>query len=384
MKRASERRLSGQRREMRGAAVCVWRRASACRLPFLAATLGAALVVSGCARLVFHPEPTLIATPADWGHPYLDVTVTTRDGIALHGWLIEPEGVPVGTLYFLHGNAQNISTHTRSVLWLVASGYRVFAIDYRGYGLSEGEPGLPEVLEDVRAGAAWLFDHLDGKGDAAPVHLLGQSLGGALALRYLARHPEHRERFEGAIIEAAFTGYGAMAQHVARGNALTWLFAWPAERLFAGPDDPIDAVDSLAPLPLMIVHSRDDRIVPFTMGEALHAAAGEPKVFHETLGPHVAAWREPRSRAAMLDFLGSEQPGREPEESHDTDHVSDGGQRDATRQRRIDAQAFHHRRQGDARVGCREQVDDQGRAENEPDAGFVEPHPDEQRDDPCP
>ena len=297
------------------------------RLLLLAGTL----LLAGCARLVFYPDQTLVETPADWGHPYRDVAVTTRDGIALHGWLIEPEGAPLGTLYYLHGNAQNISTHTRSVLWLVTSGYRVFAIDYRGYGLSDGEPSLPEVLEDVRAGAVWLFDHLDEDGDNAPVHLLGQSLGGALGLRYLALHPEHRERFASAVIEAAFTGYGAMARYVAQGNALTWLFAWPAERLFAGPDDPIDAIASLAPLPLMIVHSRDDRIVPFSMGEALHATAGEPKTFLETIGRHVGAWRDPRARASMLNFLDSQQPGREPEEGHDTDDVRYRGQRDTAR-----------------------------------------------------
>lgn len=62
----------------------------------------------------------------------------------------------LGQVLFLHGNAENISTHIGSVLWLLQSGYQVFALDYRGYGLSTGTPAVPQVFEDIRSSAQWL------------------------------------------------------------------------------------------------------------------------------------------------------------------------------------------------------------------------------------
>ena len=76
-----------------------------------------------------------------------------------------------------------------------------------------------------------------------------------------------------------------------------------AERLLAGSDDPIDSVGALAPLPLLIVHSVDDAIVPHAFGVELHAAAGEPKAFLEARGPHIAAVLDPGVRAAILAFM---------------------------------------------------------------------------------
>ena len=50
---------------------------------------------------------------------------------------------------FLHGNAENISTHIGSVYWLPEQGYEVVLLDYRGYGRSEGVPQLGRMLDDV-------------------------------------------------------------------------------------------------------------------------------------------------------------------------------------------------------------------------------------------
>jgi len=278
------------------------RRHAKCIATALAATLLLACL-SGCTRWFFHPDARLVGTPADFGYAYRDVAVRTADGFRLHAWLIEPEGPPTGTVYFLHGNAQNVSTHVRGVLWLLAAGYRLFALDYRGYGLSEGHPDIPEVFEDIRAGAEWLLEDVDTRGDRTPLYVFGQSLGASLAIRQLALHPTQRARLSALVVEAAFTRYGEIARHAARGHLLTRPLGWPAERLLAGPHDPIDAVAALAPLPILFVHSVDDRIVPYAFGVELHAAAGEPKAFLPVTGRHIAAARKAEARRTILRFL---------------------------------------------------------------------------------
>ncbi len=69
--------------------------------------------------------------------------------------------------------------------WLPEQGYQVLMLDYRGYGLSAGQARLPEVYQDIDAAFAWLEQAPAVQGSATDA--AGQSLGGALAVRYLAR-----------------------------------------------------------------------------------------------------------------------------------------------------------------------------------------------------
>ena len=295
-----------------GVSVGAPRRRSARRAATLGALFGSVLLV-GCTRWFFYPDSRLVATPADFGLAYRDVAIETRDGVSLHAWLIEPPGTVRGSVYFLHGNAENVSTHVRAALWLVEAGYRVLALDYRGYGRSGGEPDIPEVFEDVRAGGEWLFAYLDALAadeadggvpiDRQAVHVFAQSLGAGLAIRHLELEPAQRARVTTLVVEAAFTRYGAIARHVARGNFLTRLFGPLAERALASEHDPLDAIGALAPLPVMIVHSPEDTIVPYDFGLALYRAAKAPKAFVEARGPHIVAVAEARVREAILAFM---------------------------------------------------------------------------------
>ena len=114
-------------------------------------------MLSGCTRLFFFPMQQHVGVPSELGYAYQDVFFSNaEDGIRLHAWLIDPKPARRGVVYFLHGNAENISTHFRATVWLLESGYQVFALDYRGYGLSQGKPDVPEVFSDIEAGARWL------------------------------------------------------------------------------------------------------------------------------------------------------------------------------------------------------------------------------------
>ncbi|ASJ72577.1 alpha/beta hydrolase [Granulosicoccus antarcticus] len=262
------------------------------------------LLLSGCTRLFFYPMQQHIMVPATLGYNYQDIFLRASDETRLHAWLIEPIGPPRGTIYFLHGNAENISTHFRATLWLVDKGYEVFALDYRGYGLSQGTPDVPEVFDDIAAGARWITQHVSAAGQAhRPLFLYGQSLGASLAITFAQREATFNEQFNGLITEAAFARYDTIAQDIAARNWFTWGAQYPVRWLIGRHYDPLDAIAQLPGTPKLLIHSSEDTIIPYRFGQALFKAASEPRQMLTTTGPHINAAADPAVRSAMLAFM---------------------------------------------------------------------------------
>lgn len=262
-----------------------------------------ALVLSGCTKLFFYPYKTLVGTPANLGFNYSDVWLTTEDATSLHAWLIPPEEKPRGLVLFLHGNAENISTHIRSALWLVVQGYTVLALDYRGFGMSQGTPNLPQVFDDINTAFKWLLKYKTEHVPEAPLYVFGQSLGASLSIKYLDLYPGARSEVSGLIAEAAFTRYGSIAKHVAAGSWVTWAFQFPVQWIMPRRYDPLDSMARLEPLPILLVHSKQDEIIPFAHAQQLFEKAGVGVEFLEADGPHIHGIRSPATRLSMLGFL---------------------------------------------------------------------------------
>ena len=90
----------------------------------LAAFLAMLVALSGCTGLFFQPLKEHVADPRAFGFTYEDVALDAADGTLLHGWFFPAEGERLGSLLFLHGNAENVSTHFASVAWLAEAGSR--------------------------------------------------------------------------------------------------------------------------------------------------------------------------------------------------------------------------------------------------------------------
>lgn len=263
------------------------------------------VVLSGCTQLFFYPMKPHVTVPANFGYEYEDIFLTTSDDLRVHGWMIKSRTPAVGTIYFLHGNAENISTHFRAILWLVNQGYNAFVLDYRGYGLSEGKPDIPEVFRDIDAGARWLTKHISEHypDTEHSVFVYGQSLGASLAIKYASLAKDFNTRFNALIAEAPFARYGSIARHVASRHWLTWSAQYPAQWLINGDHDPVDAVKAINNVPLMVIHSADDTVVPQRFGRAVYDQAAEPKLWVEAQGPHISAAAYLATRQAILGFL---------------------------------------------------------------------------------
>jgi hypothetical protein len=67
--------------------------------------------------------------------------------------------------------------------------------------------------------------------------------------------------------------------------------------------DPIDYVAEISPVRLLLIHSRDDQIIPFINSQQLLEAASPPKTFYETRGPHTATFRSEQNREYLLNYM---------------------------------------------------------------------------------
>ncbi len=235
------------------------------------AALAAALFFYQPGLLYFPDMPSreIVATPADIGLDFEPLTLATRDGEQLDAWFV-PAGDARGVLLFCHGNAGNIAHRLDSIRLFHDLGLAVLIFDYRGYGRSSGRPGEQGTYRDVDA--AW--EYLVAQRGIPPqqVILFGRSLGAAIAADLASR-----QRAAGVILESAFTSVPDIAATLYPWLPVRWLsrFRYNTGKKLADIHSPV-----------LIVHSRDDEIIPFANGKRLFAAANEPKQFLELRGGH--------------------------------------------------------------------------------------------------
>ena len=273
-------------------------------LPFLA-ILALALPAPGCRSFFFHPTRDHVPVPGLDNSVRQDIRFASEDGVPLHGWLLSPrDRVSRGTILFLHGNAENISTHVQSVLWLVREGYTVFAFDYRGYGRSGGEaPDIPGVHRDARAALSKILSLPGVSPDRLVVY--GQSLGAAISVHTVATAPSER-RPRALILDSSFAGYRRIVRDKLSSLIVTWPIAWPASRFFDDEYSPGRWIGKIAPVPVIVIHGTADRVVPYAHGKELYDLASDPKgIWTVEGGGHAAALRNPEVRGQFLAFLAS-------------------------------------------------------------------------------
>lgn len=258
-------------------------------------------LLQGCTSVFFQPQRTMVITPARLGLEYKDVYIQTPDGVRLHAWYLPARNKAKGTVLFLHGNAENISTHIASVYWLPAQDYNVLLPDYRGYGESAGTPTMQGLIADSETAIAWLAKRPDVH--ATGMAVFGQSLGGSLAV-YAVAHTPFRSLIKTLIIDSAFSDYRRIAREKLASFWLTWAFQVPLSWTIDDQFSPIKAIADISPIPLLIIHSIHDPIVPIRHAEALYAAAKQPKQFWRIEnGGHIQAMTHEEDRRRLTEYL---------------------------------------------------------------------------------
>jgi fermentation-respiration switch protein FrsA (DUF1100 family) len=250
------------------------------------------------ARLIFLPQREFDALPSDYGMAVEEAMVAAADGVRIHLWFL-PAARPRGTVLFCHGNAGNISHRLDTARIFLDLDMNVLLFDYRGYGRSEGRPSEPGIHLDTAAAWDWLTRERGV--NPAEVVVVGRSLGGAPATR-LAGSADPPPR--ALILESVFSSIPDMAAaHYPVYPPWLSRIVLPTARLVRDVH-----------VPLLAIHSREDEIVPFRLGEKVFAAANTPKTFRELRGDHNHCYflDEPAYRRILAEFLASLDQGKAP------------------------------------------------------------------------
>lgn len=210
--------------------------------------------------LLYFPSRAILQTPAYAGVAFEELELATEDGQRLHAWWIPGQPPALGHLLFCHGNAGNIGDRVLNAALLSAAGFDVLLFDYRGYGQSGGSPDERGTYRDARAALAALR-HRPGL-DPERIFYLGESLGGAVALKLAVESPPR-----GLILQSTFMSVRQAARH-----------HYPFIPSALIPDA-YPSLRQIARLraPLLVLHGDRDDIVPLAHGQALLDAARVPK-----------------------------------------------------------------------------------------------------------
>lgn len=244
-----------------------------------------AVVVTGCMileakerELLFRPMRDYGRTPADMGLAFEELWIeVAREGgeghERVHAWWL-PSGKPgAPAILYLHGIRWSLGNNLFRIARWRELGFNVLAIDYRGFGRSDGElPSESQIYADARA--AW--DELARREPRPELRFVyGHSLGAAVALELGAT----LDNVAGVIAEAGFT---SIADLVAENYA-------PLNLLVSQKFDAL-AKAKLLKAPALFIHGTADRFVPPVMSEKLYAAAPQPKKLHMIEGANHGNW----------------------------------------------------------------------------------------------
>ena len=227
----------------------------------------------------------LLERPEDFGLAYQDVQVKTADGLTLRGWYLP--GQNGATIMVQHGSPGGRQDSLYEAAFLNKRGYNVLLGSFRAHDDCDGVDlsfGYHE-MKDVAAWHGFLLNRPEV--DPARIGIFGESMGGALGIRYAAQN----QRIAAVAVASAPAFMAEVAKFMisAAGLAPRWsvpvlarLFIFWAERkagCTAADVDVLPHVSRISPRPLLSIHGGAENQVPPKHGRLLYEAAGQPKEF---------------------------------------------------------------------------------------------------------
>ncbi|MCA6595905.1 MAG: alpha/beta hydrolase [Pseudanabaena sp.] len=234
----------------------------------------------GQSNMVFMPSKDILETPKSIGLKFEDIQLTTKDNINLSAWFVPAQDnnfIGQGVILFCHGNGGNISNRLSYLPIFKDLGFATFLFDYRGYGKSEGQPSEVGTYQDVEA--VWQYLTQERKIPSQRIIIYGESLGGAIA-SYIAqttatKNPQNSPA--GLILASTFTSISDRAAEL-------YPFL-PIRLLSKFSYNSIERLPKIK-IPMLIIHSTDDEIIPFHHGEKNFQVANIPKKLVKLRGDH--------------------------------------------------------------------------------------------------
>jgi len=196
--------------------------------------------------------------------------IPSGEGIKLHAWWMPVDSAEYTVLFF-HGNAGNISHSDNRMRLFHRMGFNALAVDYRGFGISEGKVKKEnDLYEDAKSSYDYLINHLGIPENK--IIIWGWSLGGGVAVDLAQNKKCHC-----LVMESTFYCMMDMAKRTFGFLPLKWLLKYK-----------FLSSEKLANIncPVLFIHSREDRTVPFYEGIKLYEKFSGSKKFVEISGDH--------------------------------------------------------------------------------------------------
>lgn len=200
-------------------------------------------------------------------------TFTASDEAKLLIWSAPPQAEGLPTVLYFHGNAQNMTTRDWRFAQILADGYGLMAVGYRGFPGSEGSPSEAAFIQD----GLEVYDQLKAMGGPVIVH--GESLGTGVATAVAAARPN----VDLLVLEAPYTAVSDMAK-----QSYFWL---PVDLMIKDPFLSRERIGSVKS-PVLILHGTQDKVIPVSHGRTLFDLANEPKKLEMMEGAsHSDLWK---------------------------------------------------------------------------------------------
>ena len=188
------------------------------------------------------------------------VKITTEDNIDLLAWYHKKDIKKYKTILYLHGNAGSLENRIHKINHFNNININFLLLAWRGFSGNEGKPTEQGLYQDARSAVKWLIN--EGAIEENIV-IYGESLGTGVATEIA-----QNKNFAGVILESPFTSM------IDLGKKYYPIF--PVKLLLKDKYESEKKIKNLKS-PILVMHGKKDKIVPFYMGEKIFDMANNPK-----------------------------------------------------------------------------------------------------------
>ena len=214
------------------------------------------------------------------------IKITTKDDIDLIGWFYQGNTDNFKTILFFHGNAGSLENRTYKLNHFKDLNANFLIIAWRGFSGNKGKPHEMGLYEDAKSAIKWL--KMKGVNEKNII-LYGESLGTGVAIEVA-----QNKNYAGIILESPFTSMVNMGKK--------YYPFFPVSFLLKDKFESHKKINNIF-VPVLIMHGKVDKIVPYDMGKKMYELANEPKFFYsQEYGDHMIEYDE-KLLSALKKFI---------------------------------------------------------------------------------
>ena len=216
------------------------------------------------------------------------IKIITQDNIELVSWYHKKNLNNYKTILFLHGNAGSLENRIHKINHFKDMNVNFLIIAWRGFSGNEGKPTEKGLYEDARSAVSWLESNGVSEKN---IIIYGESLGTGIATEIA-----QNKNFAGIILESPFTSMIDAGK-----DKYPYL---PVKLLLKDKYESNKKIKNINS-PILIMHGKVDKIVPFHMGKKMYELANEPKYYYfSEYDDHMMEYNE-KLLKTLRDFIES-------------------------------------------------------------------------------